>query len=90
MTDETTQAPQEDWGAFTKRLRDDTKRQIAEQKKTQDDVKKWYGRKPGGVSQKLELHQCPSLLRVMQIIRSLRETLAEFEHAMRDNNLNPK
>jgi hypothetical protein len=28
------------------------------------------------------LHECPSLLRVMQTIRSLKETLAEFEHEL--------
>jgi hypothetical protein len=34
------------------------------------------------VLQRIELHECPSLLRVMQTIRSLNETLAEFEHEL--------
>jgi hypothetical protein len=82
MTDEATQAPHEEWHELTIRLRDDTQRQIAEQRKMQASLQQWYATKPGKVSQKLELHECPSVLRVMQTIRSLKETQAEFEHEL--------
>jgi hypothetical protein len=82
MIDETTQTPQEEWREYTVRLRDDIKRQIIEQRKMQANLQQWYATKPGKVSQSLELHECPSLLRVMQTIRSLKETLAEFEHEL--------
>ena len=84
MAEETTQTPQEEWRAYTVRLRDDTKRQIIEQKKMQANVQQWYTTKPGKVSQRLELHECPSLLRVMQTIRSLEETLTELEHELHE------
>jgi len=82
MTAEATQVLHEEWHELTIRLRDDMQRQIAEQRKMQVNLQQWYAAKPGKVSQKLELHECPSLLRVMQTIRSLKETLAEFEHKL--------
>jgi hypothetical protein len=82
MTDEATQALHEEWRQLTIRLRDDAKRQIIEQRKMQANLQQWYATRPGKVSQRLELHECPSLLRVMQTIRSLNETLAEFEHEL--------
>jgi hypothetical protein len=82
MAEETTQTPQEEWRDYTVRLRDDTKRQIIEQKNMQANLQQWYATKPGKVSQQLELDECASLLRVMQTIRSLKETLAEFEHEL--------
>ena len=87
MTAETTQTPQEVWREFTIRFRDDTKRQIIEQRKMQANLQQWYATKPGKVSQRLELHECPSLLRVMQTIRSLQETLAEFEHDLNETEV---
>jgi hypothetical protein len=82
MTEDATQVLHEEWHELTIRLRDDMHRQIAEQRKMQANLQQWYAAKPGKVSQKLELHECPSLLRVMQTIRSLKETLAEFDHEL--------
>ena len=84
MTDEATQSLHEEWRELTIRLRDDIQRQIIEQRKMQTNLQQWYATKPGKVSQRLELHECPSLLRVMQTIRSLKETLAEFEHELNE------
>jgi hypothetical protein len=82
MTEEATQKLHEEWHELTIRLRDGVQRQIVKQITMQADLQQWYATKPGKVSQKLEFHECPSLLRVMQIIRSLKETLAEFEHEL--------
>ena len=64
------------------RLRDDTKRQIAEVDRTQADLQQWYSTKPGKPSETLELDECPGLLRVMQTLRLMRETLAELEQEL--------
>ena len=72
----------DDWHAFTMRLRDDTKRQIVDLKKLQADLQQWYSTKPGKPSETLELDECPGLLRVMQTIRLMRETLAELEQEL--------
>jgi hypothetical protein len=79
MGDGTPEATQEGWREFTVRLRDDTQRQIAELQKMQAHMQHWYSMKPGKPSKTLELDECPALLRVMQVTRLLRETLAEFD-----------
>ena len=73
---------QQKWHALTVRLRDDTKRQIAELKQMQAELQQWYSTKPGKPSETLELDECPGLLRVMQTIRLMRETLAELEQEL--------
>jgi hypothetical protein len=70
------------WHALTVRLRDDTKRQIAELEQMQADLQQWYSTKPGKPSETLELDECPGLLRVMQTIRLMQETLAELEQEL--------
>jgi hypothetical protein len=72
----------QEWHALTVRLRDDTKRQIAELEQMQADLQQWYSTKPGKQSTTLKLDECPELLRVMQTIRSMRETLAELEQEL--------
>ena len=84
MADGTPEATQEDWHTITVRLRDDTQRQITELKEMQTDLQQWYSMKPGKPAETLELDKCPALLRVMQIIRLLRETLAEMEGELGD------
>ena len=69
----------QEWPALTVRLRDDTKRQIAELEQMQADLQQWYSTKPGKLSETLELDECTGLLRVMQTIRIMRETLPELE-----------
>ena len=85
MADGTPEATQEDWRTFTVGLRDDTQRQIAELEKMQANLQQWYSMKPGKPSETLELDECPALLRVMQIIRLLRETLAEMDRELGDD-----
>ena len=85
MTDGTSEATQVDWRTFTVRLRDDTQGQIAELKMMQANLQQWYSTKPDKLSETLELDRCPALLGVMQIIRLLRETLAEMEHELSDD-----
>ena len=85
MADGTPEATQEDWRAFTMGLRDDTQRQIVELEKLQANLQHWYSTKPGKPSETLELDKCPALLRVMQVIRLLRETLAELDHELGDD-----
>jgi hypothetical protein len=82
MADGTPAATPEDWRKFTVRLRDDTQRQIVELEKMQANLQQWYSTKPGKPSEALELDECPALLRVMQINRLLRQTLAEMEHEL--------
>ena len=48
----------------------------------QADLQQWYSTKPGKPSETLELDECPGLLRVMQTIRLMRETLAELEQEL--------
>ena len=72
----------QDWHAFTVRLRDDTQRQIAELEKLQANLQHWYSTKPGKPSETLELDECPGLLRVMQTIRLMQETVAELEQEL--------
>ena len=72
----------QEWHALTVRLRDDTKRQIVDLKKMQADLQQWYSTKPGKPSETLELDECPGLLRVMQTIRLMQETLAELEQEL--------
>ena len=72
----------QEWHALTVRLRDDTKRQIAELEQMQADLQQWYSTKPSKQSTTLKLDECPELLRVMQTIRSMRETLAELEQEL--------
>ena len=72
----------QEWHALTVRLRHDTKRQIAELEQLQADLQQWYSTKPGKPSETLELDECPGLLRVMQTIRLMRETLAELEQEL--------
>ena len=72
----------QEWHALTVRLRDDTKRQIAELEQMQADLQQWYSTKPSKPSTTLKLDECPELLRVMQTIRSMRETLAELEQEL--------
>lgn len=77
-------AATEDWHHLTSELRDTTMRQIADLVHVQVDLQKWYAMKPGRQSQALELNACPALLRVMQIIRLLRESQLEFEKALEE------
>ena len=70
------------WHALTVRLRDDTKRQFAGLEQMHADLQRWYSTKPGKPSEKLELDECPGLLRVMQTIRLMQETLAELEQEL--------
>ena len=72
----------EDWRNLTLQLRDRTVRHIADLSQVQADLQKWYATKPGKASEKLELDECPALLRVMQIIRLLRESQLEFEQEL--------
>jgi hypothetical protein len=72
----------QEWHAVTMRLCEDTKRQIAELKQMQAELQQWYSTKPGKPSETLELDECPGLLRVMQTIRLMRETLAELEQEL--------
>jgi hypothetical protein len=79
MGDGAPETTQENWRAFTVRLRDDTQRQIVEMTTMQADLQQWYSTKPGKLSESLELDECPALLRVMQVIRLLRETLVDLD-----------
>ena len=79
----------QEWHALTVRLRDDTKRQIAELEQMQADLEQWYSTKPGKPSETLELDECPGLLRVMQTIRLMRETLAELEQELTEGKSTP-
>jgi hypothetical protein len=82
MRDGTPEATQENWRAFTLQLRDDTQRQIVEMTTMQAGLQQWYSTKPGKLSETLELDECPALLRVMQVIRLLRETLLELDEEL--------
>jgi hypothetical protein len=74
----------EDWYNLTLQLRDKTVQQVADLTQVQNDLQKWYATKPGKPSPKLELNECPALLRVMQIVRLLRETQLEFEKELEE------
>ena len=82
MADGISEATQEDWRTFTMGLRDDTQRQLVELEKLQANLQHWYTTKPGKLSETLELDQCPGLLRVMQTIRLMHETVAELEQEL--------
>jgi hypothetical protein len=77
--------PAEDWYDLTLDLRDKTVQQIADLSQVQIDLQKWYAARPGKPSPKLELNECPALLRVMQVIRLLRESQLEFEQQLQDS-----
>ena len=50
MTDVATKALHEEWRELTIRLRDDAKRQIAEQRKMKANLQQWYNRYQAGES----------------------------------------
>ena len=60
-------------------LRNKIVQQIAESAQVQMDLRNWYAKKLGKEVQELNLNECPALLRVMQVVRLLRETQLEFE-----------
>jgi hypothetical protein len=64
---------------LTAQLRDKIVQQVAESGQVQMDLRKWYAMKLGKEVQELNLNECPALLRVMQVIRLLRESQLEFE-----------
>lgn len=74
----------EEWQSLSLRLSVTTHRHIDELTEVQADLHRWYATKPGMASPTLELDKCPGLLRVMQIVRLLRESLAEFEQELDD------
>jgi hypothetical protein len=86
MTDAPKIEPSDEWRRLTIRLRDESKRQISDLERTQENLQLWYAAKPGKLSTALELNECPALLRVMQTIRLLREIAAEFEKELRDTD----
>jgi hypothetical protein len=53
--------------------------QVTESAQMQVDLRKWYAVKLGKDISQLNTDECPALLRVMQIIRLLRESQLEFE-----------
>ena len=65
-------------------LRDKIIQQVAESAQVQMDLRKWYAMKLGKEVQELNLDDCPALLRVMQIIRLLRESQLEFEQDLEE------
>jgi hypothetical protein len=69
---------------FTARLRDKIVQQVAESAQVQTDLRTWYAKKLGKEVAGLNLDECPALLRVMQIIRLLRESQLELEQAMEE------
>ena len=82
MSDESnTSVSGDEWLNLTAR-RDITVRHIAELAQVQVDLRKWYTAKPGKPTQQSNLDACPALVRMMQIIRLLRESQLEFEQEL--------
>jgi hypothetical protein len=69
---------------LTARLRDKIIQQVAESAQMQMDLRTWYAKKLGKGVAGLNVDECPALLRVMQIIRLLRESQLELEQAMEE------
>ena len=64
---------------LTAQLREKIIQQVTESAQIQVDLRQWYATKLGKDVQQLDLDECPALLRVMQIIRLLRELQLEFD-----------
>jgi hypothetical protein len=69
---------------LTAQLRDKVIQQVAESEQVQMDLRKWYAKKFGKEVSQLKLDECPAILRVMQIIRLLRESELELEKALEE------
>jgi hypothetical protein len=69
---------------LTVQLRDKIIEQVAESEQVQMDLRNWYAKKFGKEVSQLKLDECPAIIRVMQIIRLLRESQLELEQAMQE------
>ncbi len=67
---------------LTSRIRDTVTQQIDEMERVQMDLREWYAMKLGKEVSQLNLDECPASIRVMQVIRLLRESQVEFEQAL--------
>lgn len=67
---------------LAEQLRDRIVRQVAEAAQMQLDLRNWYAMKLGKDISQLNSDECPASLRVMQIIRLLRESQLEFEQGL--------
>jgi hypothetical protein len=64
---------------LTAHLREKIIQQVTESAQIQADLRQWYAAKLGKDVQQLDFDECPALLRVMQIIRLLREIQLEVD-----------
>jgi hypothetical protein len=69
---------------LTVQLRDKIIQQVTESAQVQMDLRKWYSLKLCKEVSQLKLDDCPALLRVMQIIRLLRESQLELEQSLEE------